>query len=138
MKNLAAKLNRLPWRSMTALALPAMVIYAANPDCPANVTDDQSDEGSSVHILSGVKDSKLPAKSTVFGTYRTKAATATQKKGCRWRVYHVVKGVWAQTSPAKKGEWDRVGSVFHKGTVKLNAGPVLLQTRDCADWERRK
>ncbi len=127
---------KVPWRTAASFVVIAVGIYAADPDC--STVDNQSDDGSSITYLSGKKDTQIKAGSPLAGTYRIKVTNKTQQARCRWRLYVDKGGVWRQSSPKTKGEWNRPGSVFHKGSVHIGKERTMLQSRECPSWERRK
>jgi hypothetical protein len=110
-------------------AMCATIVYAADPDCAA--MDNQSDEGSSVHLMNGTAGG---AKVVFAGKYKTHATEPVAQANCRWRIFTKQRGHWVQVSPKKAGTWNHLSDLFHRGTAKLAQGQYF-DSRGCPKWK---
>lgn len=122
---------------LTYVTLSVSVLAYAT-DCGAEALDNQGDEGSARHFLSGNGSRVFKANDPFFGTYKTRSTDPVTQVNCRWRVFKADKsGHWEQTSPRKVGEWNHLSDLAHRGTVRLKE-PLLFVSQKCPRWEARQ
>lgn len=116
-----------------------------------SATDNQSDNGSQVTVLSGTGEHVFPPGSPFYGTYKAHASGKNRgavKANCKWKILVPMPNKpnkYFQVSPKAAGQWNHLNS-FGRGSAKITPvtdpkyikQPRVLLTDGCPKWELRK